>query len=722
MEARVEKPHRIAGYCRISVDVEADRDNTSIENQKDIISDYVQRYFPESELTFFVDRDRSGYTFEQREDYQRMRPYLMTGQYDVLIIKDLSRFSRRNSRGLVELEDLRDAGVRIVAIGDSIDYPTHDDWTNIRLRFLLNEMPVTDSSQKVKSVISRRQQDGRWICSVPYGYVMKNHKLMTYEIDPAAAEVVRKIFELYTSGWGYKRIANYLTDHSIPTPRRAEAARKAERGEPVVRQGKDAWAIVTIQGMLSNDFYIGTLRQGKYRRKGINGRDERIDESKQLVFENHHEPIIDYPTFAYVQEQMKKRTRSNYNGIRKYETPYTGLLFCGDCGSPMFSMSSKQLDPAYTCGTYHRRGRKGCTSHHTRVDFLDSILKMYVQKVKQGSANMIDALEASIRDEKAKINEGEKTQDMLRRQIDAAKNQLKVLTRQKIAELMRKPDQEEMINETYDALEAECYGKIRGLESQLDLMADHRNNVIRMNRIAKTALDIFDDILNKPKLKKQDIEFIVERIDVYDDHIDIQLKSDIDALLHVSATQAIEQAAGNESALVRQVRNHKKDERLINSVRCGDPLEIYTDKDGEVILKKYSPIGEISNFAKDYTESLFRSLGHIACITDKDMIVSASGVSRKELWEKPISRDLEQAIQSRQVVTANRGNGTRLVPVTSEEDAQAYTAQVICPIIADGESIGAVVLLSREPAARMGDTELKVAETTASIVGRQMEQ
>ena len=79
--------------------------------------------------------------------------------------------------------------------------------------------------------------------------------------------------------------------------------------------------------------------------------------------------------------------------------------------------------------------------------------------------------------------------DILQRQIEAAKNQLKVLTRQKIAELMRKPDQEEMINETYDALEAECYGKIRELESQLDLTADHRNNVIRMNRIAKTALD-----------------------------------------------------------------------------------------------------------------------------------------------------------------------------------------------------------------------------------------
>ena len=253
-------------------------------------------------------------------------------------------------------------------------------------------------------------------------------------------------------------------------------------------------------------------------------------------------------------------------------------------------------------------------------------------------------------------------------------------------------------------------------------MADHRNSVIRMNRLAKTALEIFDDILEKPRLRKQDIEFIVERIEAYDDHIDIRLRSDIDALLHVSGSEAIEQAACEAVEPVRKVRNQKKDEREIHTVSNGDPLEIYTDKDGEVILKKYSPIGEISNFAKDYTESLFRSLGHIACITDKDMIVSASGVSRKELWEKPISRDLEQAIQSRQVVTANRGNGTRLVPVTSEEDAQAYTAQVICPIIADGESIGAVVLLSREPAAQMGDTELKVAETTASIVGRQMEQ
>ena len=165
-----------------------------------------------------------------------------------------------------------------------------------------------------------------------------------------------------------------------------------------------------------------------------------------------------------------------------------------------------------------------------------------------------------------------------------------------------------------------------------------------------------------------------------------------------------------------------KEIRRTLRIREGDPLEIYTDRDGEVILKKYSPIGEMSAFAKDYTESLFRSLGHIACIVDRDQVVAASGVSKKELWDKPISHDLETAIANRQTVMLNKQNGSHTVAVTNEEDPAGYTAQVLSPIIADGEAIGAVLLLSREQGARMGDTEMKVAETAAGIVGRQMEQ
>ena len=108
----------IAGYARISFEDDdiKDKDNTSIENQKAIITDFVHRKFPGSRLTFYEDRDRSGYTFETRENYQRMRRDMMTHKIGILVVKDFSRFSRRNSRGLVELEDLRDAGVRNISI------------------------------------------------------------------------------------------------------------------------------------------------------------------------------------------------------------------------------------------------------------------------------------------------------------------------------------------------------------------------------------------------------------------------------------------------------------------------------------------------------------------------------------------------------------------------------------------------------------------------------
>ena len=364
----------IAGYARISVDDEQEQKNISIENQKAIIEDYVKTHFPGSTLMFFEDRDRSGYTFDQREGYQELRRGLMQHKYDILIIKDFSRFSRRNSRGLVELEDLRDAGVRIISIGDGVDFTNDDDWLKIQFQFLVNEMPVTDTSRKVRSVVKRRQNDGEWICAAPYGYLVTEDK--QFEIIPTEAETVRRIFDLYSNaGWGYKKIANYLTDQGVPTPRMSERMRKEAAGKKTKREAKNAWAIATVQGILDNDFYIGTLRQGKYTRAKINGKDVRRNDDEHIVIENHHQAIIDYRTFAITRALREKRSRSNYRGVKINDNVYSGFLFCGDCGSPMFSMSSKQLDPAYTCGTYHRRGRKGCTSHHTRVHLAASSVR-----------------------------------------------------------------------------------------------------------------------------------------------------------------------------------------------------------------------------------------------------------------------------------------------------------------------------------------------------------
>ena len=108
-------------------------------------------------------------------------------------------------------------------------------------------MLVTDTSKKVKSVIQRRQSEGKWIYSVPYGYVITNSKTMKFEVDEPAADIVREIFRLYNEGDGYKKIANHLTELHIPTPRAVERARKEARGEECKLQVKPAWSIITIR-------------------------------------------------------------------------------------------------------------------------------------------------------------------------------------------------------------------------------------------------------------------------------------------------------------------------------------------------------------------------------------------------------------------------------------------------------------------------------------------
>lgn len=702
----------IAGYCRISVDDELDRDNVSIENQKAIIRDFVGRKFPGAELTFFEDRDRSGYTFEQREGYQAMRRELMAHRLDILVIKDFSRFSRRNSRGLVELEDLRDAGVRIISIGDAIDFPNDDDWLKIQFQFLINEMPVTDTSKKVKSVIRRRQEDGKWICAAPYGYIV--NKKQQFEVVPVEAEIVRRIYRLYIDGWGYKKIANTLTDEGIPTPRMAERERKIAEGEEYRRSVKSAWSIATVQGILDNDFYIGTLRQGKYTRAKINGRDILRDEVEQIVIENHHQPIIDYRTFATVRALREKRAKYNYRGVKINENVYSGFLECGDCGAPMFALSRRDLKPAYTCGTYHRRGTAGCTTHHIRVDKLDELVKLYVRKVRDNSAEMLERLNAELAREPEDVAETERSAANLEDVLLDAQEELKATKRQRVRDIMRHPENEAVLDETYDELEADLMRKIEGLQSQIERVTDRRNTMIRTNRAAKTAMEVFDDIIGKEKLEKQDLELIIERIKVYEDHVEIQLKADIDTLLRRGELPEPD----TEPVTVLQTSTHHPDRAIsANVVSEGDPLEIFTDKDGEVIFKKYSPIGELSDFAAQICDSLHKSTDCIAAVCDRDAVIAVAGGGRRELFEKRVSPELEQIMESRRVYRHESGGAT--VPVTDSESG--FCVSVAAPVISEGDLMGCVIFASPKNAPPSGDVEFKLAQTVAAFLGKQME-
>lgn len=162
-----------------------------------------------------------------------------------------------------------------------------------------------------------------------------------------------------------------------------------------------------------------------------------------------------------------------------------------------------------------------------------------------------------------------------------------------------------------------------------------------------------------------------------------------------------------------------KEIRRMLRIREGDPLEIYTDKEGEVILKKYSMIGNLNTFASQYADSLAQTTGYIVAVSDMDSIIAASQGGKKELLNKAISKELEDAINEREVILASCQD-TRYCQISGETEKFSY--QMIAPIICEGDAIGSVIILTKERRNVFGDTERKLAVAAAGFLGRQMEQ
>ena len=161
-----------------------------------------------------------------------------------------------------------------------------------------------------------------------------------------------------------------------------------------------------------------------------------------------------------------------------------------------------------------------------------------------------------------------------------------------------------------------------------------------------------------------------------------------------------------------------KEIRRTLRIRESDPLEIFTDREGEIILKKYSPIGEMNTFAKQYAESLCQVSGHIALIADRDQSIAVSG-GMKGLMGKTVSKELEEKMNARETVIASKGDKT-FIPLTQEK-TDDFLQEAICPIICEGDVIGVVARVSNNEKGKMGEVEQKLIQSASGFLGRQME-
>ena len=369
-------------YPRLSHEDELQGESNSISNQKRILETYAkQNGF--SNLRWYTDDGYSGANF-QRPGFQAMLADIEAGKVGTVIVKDMSRLGRNYLQvGMYTEMVFPQKGVRFIAINDGVDSAQGDN-DFAPLRNIFNEWLVRDTSKKIKAVKRSKGMSGKPITSKPvYGYLMDEDE--NFIIDEEAAPVVKQIYNLCLAGNGPTKIARMLTEQQILTPgtleyRRTGSTRRYHPGYEC------KWATNTVVHILENREYTGCLVNFKTEKLSYKVKHSVENPlEKQVIFENHHEPIIDTQTWERVQELRKQRKRPNrYDEVGLF----SGILFCADCGSVMYQQryqTDKRKQDCYICGSYKKR-TADCTAHFIRTDLLTAGVLSNLRKVTSYAA------------------------------------------------------------------------------------------------------------------------------------------------------------------------------------------------------------------------------------------------------------------------------------------------------------------------------------------------
>lgn len=527
--ANVKPKTMIVGYTRVSVD-EDGSSYCSIINQKSIIEERIRKEFPDSEYMFIEDDNQSGYKFN-RPGFANLMTLIENGACKTIIVKDLSRLGRHNALTQLFIEQCKGDGIRVIAL-DDYDSTKESDDIILGIKTWSNERTVKDASAKVKRVITHKQQDGTWLCAVPFGYRIENdYQGNKIVIDEKSAKTVRSIFDMYLSGMGLKKISIYLTENKVQTSSERYVELNAERGRSVKRRPSSNWRVSVIQMILKNDFYIGTFRTGKYTRKSINGNDKRIDTSEQHVFPNHHEPIIDKEVFDKVQEMISFKNTSCYRGVRKRENLFSGICKCADCGAPMYCNWNKTVKPQYVCGTHHRLNKAACTRHMIREKTLIDVAIGYLKIMRNKCSDSIALIDKEVKKATRTLAINKVEREKIEARIEAIQRSLVISEEKRIEQLIENPERKDAIDLIFNGIFDKKMEEVEQLKQKLNKLSLDEPSIQNAAKAAKTALDIIDNIIATKSLTRSDVLALFEKIIVHEDgDVDVFLKPDINGL------------------------------------------------------------------------------------------------------------------------------------------------------------------------------------------------
>ncbi len=495
-------------YCRLSNDDDLQGESNSITNQKAILKKYADENVL-GNTQFYVDDGFSGTNFK-RPDFMRMMEDVKSGKIGTIITKDLSRFGRDYLMTGQYIEMiLPDYDVRYIAINDNVDTLRSENEMMV-FKNVFNDWYARDCSKKIKAVFKAKGQSGKPLTTIPpYGYKKSEADKNVWEIDEEAAEVVRRIFQLCIDGYGPTQIARILTEDKVLTP---TAYAEMKKSGSITCAKPYRWSHRTIGALLEKLEYIGHTVNFRTKTKSYKSK-KRIINSKTdwKIFENTHEAIISKENFDLVQELRKNKRKLQH---QEEVNPFSGMVYCADCGKKMYLCRSKSLNSDQEhlkCSTYSA-DKNDCSAHFIRTVVLEEIVLSELRKmttfVRENEAEFIElAMQNSQQKQSAEMKAAKKRLAQSEKRVSELD---KLFTRLYEDNVIGKISDErfEMMSKNYEAEQKELRQIIPELSQFIEAREQKNADTAQFIGIVRKYSEI-------PKLTPEIMHEFIEKIVVY---------------------------------------------------------------------------------------------------------------------------------------------------------------------------------------------------------------
>ena len=469
-------------YCRLSQEDERLGESLSIENQKSILLAYAkERHFPNP--TFFVDDGYSGVSYD-RPGFQAMLKEIEAGRVAVCLSKDLSRLGRNSAlTGLYTNFTFPQNGVRYIAINDNFDTsdPNSVNYDFAGIRNWFNEFFARDTSRKIRAVQKAKGERGLPLTTnVPYGYVKDPDDPKHWIIDPEAAAVVKRVFDLCMEGRGPSQIANQLKADKVltPTAYKTQQGRNVPNPEP---ENPYEWHSSCVVKILERREYTGCTVNFKTHTNSIWDKKQRETPiEKQAVFPGTHEAIVEMDVFEKVQEIRQQRHRRTKTGR---SSMFSGLVYCSDCGSKLYYGATNNYKPEnafFDCSLHWKRKDK-CGTHYVSEKTLSRLVLKHIQLVTEYILRYESHFRA-VMERRLRLESSEK--------LKASRKQLS-RDEKRIAELKRlfmkiyednasgrlNDERYELLSQSYEAEQKQLEAEVITLQNEIEVQEQQNENI-----------------------------------------------------------------------------------------------------------------------------------------------------------------------------------------------------------------------------------------------------